>query len=59
MTPYILEIDIEKFFPGTWDKMTKEEQAAWRRKWHACLARRKGNNGVTHEQQKLLQSNHG
>lgn len=56
MTRYILQMDVEHFFPGTWAKMTKEEQAAWRKKWRAYMAHRRGNTGVTPGKQNFLQS---
>lgn len=58
MTRYIFQMDVEHFFP-TWGKMTKEEQAAWRKKWRAWKARCRGNTGVTPGKQNFLQSNFG
>lgn len=49
MTGYVIEQDIQHFFPGAWDKMTEEEKEAWREKWRRMKNRRAGNNGATHE----------
>ena len=56
MSTYILQIDAKHFYPGTWDRMTPEEQAERRAKLHAIQARWRGNAGVTPGQQDFLQS---
>lgn len=56
MSAYFLRIDAKHFYPGTWDRMTPEEQAERRAKLHAIQARRRGNAGVTHGKQDFLQS---
>lgn len=49
MSKYILRLDVKKFFPGSWKKMTPQEQAAWREKFRRAEERRAGNVRVTHE----------
>ncbi len=63
MSAYILQLDAKKFYPGTWDKMTPEEQAERQAQIHALQARRRGNTkvtpGVTPGKQKNSQPIHG
>lgn len=47
MTGYVIEQDIQHFFPGAWDKMTEEEKESWRKKWRALKARCRSNTQVT------------
>ena len=37
MTGYVIEQDIQHFFPGAWDKMTEEERAAIPMKFKCSL----------------------
>lgn len=56
MSAYILQVDAKHFYPGTWGRMTPEEQAKRQAQLHAIQARRRGNAGVTPGQQDFLQS---
>lgn len=56
MSAYILQFDAKHFYPGTWDKMTREEKEERQAQLHAIQALGRGNAGVTPGQQDFLQS---
>ena len=56
MSAYFLRIDAKHFYPGTWGRLMPENQAKRQAQLRAIQDRRRGNAGVTPEQQDFLQS---